>query len=133
MKIIIREISNQNRLESWEIPNKIFLEHEPFTIQNQLLTSTQKLRRKNLFEKYSSLINQLFQNFDFDQLETKKKRPKIKGIIFGFEQLPMLGKFLQEVLSFKDNENWMINVQDMRFVSLGGDSLSGMKFIEKNQ
>lgn len=51
----------QSNIKGIERIRNIYIEFNPFTESESLLTSTGKLRRKNLFSKYSLIIEKLFQ------------------------------------------------------------------------
>lgn len=51
-------------LHGFELVKNIFLESSPFTIENDLLSSTLKLKRPNLKERYSSVIADLYHEYN---------------------------------------------------------------------
>ncbi|KAJ3443529.1 long-chain-fatty-acid--coa ligase [Anaeramoeba flamelloides] len=70
----IRELALKNKLKGFEIPKKIYLEHVPFTIESNLLTDTQKLKRFQLTKKYEQIIEELYRQLNKDLKELQKKR-----------------------------------------------------------
>ncbi|MEZ5195810.1 MAG: long-chain fatty acid--CoA ligase [Bacteroidales bacterium] len=50
----------QNELASYEKVVKFTLLHEPFTVENNAMTSTLKIRRKIIMEQYKNLIEQMY-------------------------------------------------------------------------
>ena len=42
----------------------VYLESEPFSLQNNLLTPTQKLKRMEARERYSAIIDELYQKLE---------------------------------------------------------------------
>lgn len=62
MKLLksIKETGEKEKLQSFEIPNSIFVEKEiTFTTENGLLTPSEKLCRPKLKKKYAPIINSL--------------------------------------------------------------------------
>ena len=51
-------------LKEFEIPTKIHLDSEFFSLENKLLTPTFKMKRKNIEKKYESVIKSLFEDMD---------------------------------------------------------------------
>ena len=56
----VRDISNQNQLYGFEIPKAIYLESQPFSVDNNLLTPTFKLKRQQLREQYATQIDYMY-------------------------------------------------------------------------
>lgn len=53
-------IVKEKKLQGYERINKLALESEPWTPENDLMTPTFKLKRKKLMEKYSDVIEKLY-------------------------------------------------------------------------
>lgn len=51
-------------LKGFEMPKSIYLEPEPFSVANDLMTSTFKLKRQSAISKYSSIIDRLYSGTD---------------------------------------------------------------------
>lgn len=47
-------------LNGFQCPRKIYLESEPFTEDNGLMTSSFKLKRKVLEQKYHAILSELY-------------------------------------------------------------------------
>jgi len=56
----IKTIGRRNGLHGFEIPKAIHLEHQPFTVENNLVTPTFKLKRIPLRQQYQSKIDELY-------------------------------------------------------------------------
>jgi long-chain acyl-CoA synthetase len=51
----------KNDFGSYEIPKKMLFISEDFTLDNQMLTQTMKLKRKNVLNKYQAIINKMYE------------------------------------------------------------------------
>eukprot|EP01122_Echinamoeba_exundans_P010707 TRINITY_DN4062_c0_g1_i1.p1 TRINITY_DN4062_c0_g1~~TRINITY_DN4062_c0_g1_i1.p1 ORF type:complete len:1092 (-),score=158.97 TRINITY_DN4062_c0_g1_i1:110-3385(-) len=60
-----------NKILPFELPRGILLEPEPFTAENELLTSTFKLKRLNLQRKYKSIMREMYDNINERMLRTR--------------------------------------------------------------
>ncbi len=47
-------------MKPFERPQKFFFLEEPFSQENQMMTPKMSLRRRNIMQRYSDLINQLY-------------------------------------------------------------------------
>ncbi len=56
----LQTIARKNSLPGWEVPVGIILEFEPFTSENNLLTSTMKANRPMLEKKYKNALEGLY-------------------------------------------------------------------------
>jgi long-chain acyl-CoA synthetase len=54
------KIGKKNRFNSWEKVRKVWLDIEPFTIENELLTPTLKLKRPQSAKKFREEIDQMY-------------------------------------------------------------------------
>lgn len=52
--------TGSNMLKGFEVPAKVHIEKEPFSIDNDLLTPTSKLRRPKAREHYKEIINKIY-------------------------------------------------------------------------
>ncbi|KAJ3424363.1 long-chain-fatty-acid--coa ligase [Anaeramoeba flamelloides] len=71
-------LSQQFRLIHFSIPKKIYIEINPFTIESGLLTDTLKYKRKKLYIKYKSIINNMYKEFKMEKKKLLKKNVKKK-------------------------------------------------------
>lgn len=56
----VKRVCKKNKLHGFEIPKAIYLESEPFSDANGLLTPTFKLKRKELRDTYQSEIDKMY-------------------------------------------------------------------------
>uniref|UniRef100_A0AC34QAD6 Uncharacterized protein n=1 Tax=Panagrolaimus sp. JU765 TaxID=591449 RepID=A0AC34QAD6_9BILA len=61
-KIVTKELENhaKNKLEKMEIPRKVYICHETWTPQNDMLTEAMKLKRKNIEKAFKKQIDQMY-------------------------------------------------------------------------
>lgn len=57
----ITELFDSSKVRGYERVKVIHVEHEPFTVENQLLTVTSKLKRNVLSTKYKDTIDEMYQ------------------------------------------------------------------------
>jgi len=60
--------ARKHSLPGWEVPAGIFLEKEPFSPENGLLTPTMKASRPKLERKYKSILEELYAKFEGKRL-----------------------------------------------------------------
>jgi long-chain acyl-CoA synthetase len=63
-------------LSGFELVKNIFLEVEPFTIKSDLLSSTLKLRRPQLKERYQAVIAELYAEYQGMVVKVPSQKPK---------------------------------------------------------
>ena len=54
-------ISNETKIDYYEIPKKILYSAEPFSLENGLLTQTLKLKRARILEKFGAALEKLYE------------------------------------------------------------------------
>jgi fatty acid CoA ligase FadD9 len=57
----LKEIGKKNSLADFQIPKKIILDKEEWSFENNLLTTSFKVIRKNVIQKFNLEISKLFQ------------------------------------------------------------------------
>jgi fatty acid CoA ligase FadD9 len=57
----LKEIGKKNLLADFQIPKKIILDKEEWSFENNLLTTSFKVIRKNVIQKFNLEISKLFQ------------------------------------------------------------------------
>lgn len=60
----LQGIAMKHSLPGWEVPVDIFLEPQPFSVENGLLTSTMKTNRPKLEEKYRTTMEDMYQQLN---------------------------------------------------------------------
>ncbi|CAG5113189.1 Oidioi.mRNA.OKI2018_I69.chr2.g7318.t1.cds [Oikopleura dioica] len=60
----INEFARQDGVKGYEVPKAIYLEHELFSIENELLTPTQKAKRPSIQKKYMSIMEKLYEELN---------------------------------------------------------------------
>ncbi|KAJ3432769.1 long-chain-fatty-acid--coa ligase [Anaeramoeba flamelloides] len=70
----IKELALKFGLKGFEIPKKLYLEPVLFTIESNLLTDTQKLKRFQLKKKYEEIIKELYIKLNEDLKQQQKER-----------------------------------------------------------
>jgi long-chain acyl-CoA synthetase len=75
----IHHLSKINHLNKLEIIQNIYLSSEPFTVENNLLTPTFKLKRQQVHEYYKDMIQQLYNNNNNNNTKTNHHRDTTKS------------------------------------------------------
>ncbi|CAJ0599750.1 unnamed protein product [Cylicocyclus nassatus] len=57
----LQEIGKENKLNSIEQVKRVYLEMDPFTVENNLLTPTLKAKRPQLRQKYKDIMNKIYE------------------------------------------------------------------------
>lgn len=56
--------SKRAGLHGFEVPKAIYIESEPFSLENSMLTPTQKLKRAAARERYQTILDDLYRQLD---------------------------------------------------------------------
>jgi len=56
----LKKLADENKLNSLERPKQIILTKEPFSIENEILTPTMKLRRSETVKKYQQVVDDIY-------------------------------------------------------------------------
>lgn len=62
-EVILKELQalgRKHNLRGFEIVKKVFIDNEPFSVANDLLTPSMKMKRNKLFDKYKSVIETMY-------------------------------------------------------------------------
>eukprot|EP00884_Botryococcus_braunii_P002561 jgi/Botrbrau1/12305/Bobra.0205s0004.1 len=76
VKAVLAELTSQGResgLKPFEIPKAIFIDPEPWTIENSFLTPTYKLKRSQLAQHYQEMIDAMYAHI-------KQTAPATRGL-----------------------------------------------------
>ncbi|KAF8964992.1 hypothetical protein BGZ46_000697, partial [Entomortierella lignicola] len=57
---VVDKVGKEAGLKGFEIPKAVLLETEPFTIENDMMTPTFKLKRHQIVKKYSEELTDLY-------------------------------------------------------------------------
>ncbi|EPZ34892.1 AMP-dependent synthetase/ligase domain-containing protein [Rozella allomycis CSF55] len=68
----MNQVAKYQKLQGFEIVRAIYIEHSPFTVENDLLTSTMKLKRAKAKQFYKLQLDQLY-----DELNRSKQLSKL--------------------------------------------------------
>ena len=60
----MNKIGKDNGLHSFELAKKIFLDYVPFSVENDLMTPTFKLKRHNITQHYKESIDKMYETLD---------------------------------------------------------------------
>ncbi|CAG5113191.1 Oidioi.mRNA.OKI2018_I69.chr2.g7319.t2.cds [Oikopleura dioica] len=60
----INKFAREDGVKGYEVPKAIYLEHELFSIENELLTPTQKAKRPAIQKKYMSIMEKLYEELN---------------------------------------------------------------------
>ncbi|CAJ0599718.1 unnamed protein product [Cylicocyclus nassatus] len=58
----LQQIGKENKLNSIEQVKRVYLEMDPFSVENDLLTPTLKARRPQLRQKYKEIMNKIYED-----------------------------------------------------------------------
>jgi fatty acid CoA ligase FadD9 len=117
----LQSVARQASLQSYEIPRDFIVETTPFTLENGLLTGTQKLARPKLKAHYGDRLEQLYT--DLAESQTNQLRALRHS---GADQpvLETVTRAAGALLGVADADLQ----PDAQFTDLGGDSLSALTF-----
>jgi len=117
----IRGIAQTNELQSYEVPRDFIIEHQPFTVENRLLTASAKYARPNLVTAYSERLEAMY-----DEIENRRMRELDRLRAQGPETT-----VLETVVGAAKATLGLDTLdpdQDCSFADLGGDSLAALTF-----
>ncbi|ODU29987.1 MAG: thioester reductase [Pseudonocardia sp. SCN 73-27] len=119
----LNEVGATAGLKAFEIPRDFLVEPEPFTHENDLLTSLHKPRRPNLERKYGGRLEALY-----DELE-RRQRDELDALRGGGDSLDVLEKIGRALEASLGLEHVDVH-RPYGFTELGGDSLGAVAFSE---
>ena len=115
----INDIAGQHQLRAYEIPREFIIEAEPFSVENGLLTESQKLSRPQLRARYGERLEELYRSLEDQQLA---KIANLKTVSSAASVEELLRGALETTLGITG-----IKLDD-RLADLGGDSLDSVYF-----
>jgi len=117
----LRQIAEEQGLNSYEIPRDFLIETEPFSPENGLLTGIGKFSRPNLRERYRERLEQTYVRIAEEQFE------ELRALRTGGADRPVLETVTRAVQAILGVSAADVRA-DARFTELGGDSLSALEF-----
>lgn len=115
----LRQVAKQALLNSYEIPRDFLIETDPFTIENGLLSDTQKLLRPQLKKRYGDHLERLYRELAETQVAELRALRRAGA---GGPVLNTVCRAAQVVLGCSSPDL----DASAHFTDLGGDSLSAL-------
>ena len=103
-------------LKSFEVPRNVYIELEPFTHENGLLSSVRKPLRPKLKERYQGVLDELYQEM---QRQRETELSQLRGSGGGISTLDGVTRALMVALE----RAWIDPQTRQSYRDLGGDSL----------
>ncbi|CAM3772859.1 carboxylic acid reductase [Smaragdicoccus niigatensis] len=113
----IAQAAQEAELQPYEIPRDFIIETEPFSGDNGLLSGIGKLLRPKLKAHYGEKLEQLYAQ------HVQAHDDEMAAIRSGADSRPVLETVVRSVAAILDSSDIPT---DVRFVDLGGDSLSAL-------
>ena len=114
-----REVAAKTGLSPWEVPSPVFLENEPFSRDNGLISAAGKLHRPSLIKKYAPLFEHgattEAESSHLLQASSADTPFQIEDLSIGFSEI------ISNVLGPFDNDSGI--TAEMNVFELGADSL----------
>ncbi len=116
----LQQIAEEQHLNGYEIPRDFIIETTPFSLRNGLLSEIGKHQRPKLREHYGDRLEQLYAQLAQDRLKDLRA---LRGDAHGRPVLETVTRALQATLGIPAADIR----PDIRYVDLGGDSLSALQ------
>jgi fatty acid CoA ligase FadD9 len=119
IRLALNDIGREAGLDSWEIPRDFLIEPEPFTTENGLLTTSNKPARPQLTARYGARLERLYTEL------SDRAAERLRDLRSGSADRSVLDtvkRAVQVTLELPSDDT----VEDIRFIDLGGDSLSAL-------
>jgi len=117
----IQAIAQTNELQSYEVPRDFIIEHEPFSIDNRLLTASAKFARPNLTAAYAPRLEAMYDEIA-DRQTSELERLRAQGGTASVLETVLAAAQATLGLEKIDPE------QECSFADLGGDSLASLSY-----
>ncbi|MBU6266304.1 MAG: thioester reductase domain-containing protein [Sphingomonadales bacterium] len=121
LRAAMQRVAEEQKLNSWELPRDFIVEGEPFSLANKLLTEVGKHARPNLRDHYVERLEALYAKLAADQIDT------LRALRTGGAERPVI-EVVQQALQASLGVAEGDVRPEVRFVDLGGDSLSALTF-----
>ena len=111
----------ESQLNGWEVPRDFIVEIEPFSLENGLLTEVGKHRRPELRDHYAPRLEAMYASLAQEQMDVLRSLRASGG---DRPVLETVCRAVQATLGVGDSDVGPA----VRFIDLGGDSLSALTF-----
>jgi fatty acid CoA ligase FadD9 len=117
----LQDVAKAAGLQSYEIPRDFIVEHEPFTMENGLLTGLRKLARPKLRERYGEDLERLY---DESAAAQASELSELRQAVTDRPVLDTITRAAAALLGTTSTEL----APNMHFTDIGGDSLSALAY-----
>ncbi|RDH78585.1 NAD-dependent epimerase/dehydratase family protein [Mycolicibacterium moriokaense] len=114
-------VAADNGLNGYEVPRDFVVEHEPFSLDNGLLSGVGKFLRPKLKDRYGPVLEQLYATMADDQVA------QLRALRAGGADQPVPATVMRAVQASLGIAAADVS-PEARFIDLGGDSLSALTF-----
>jgi len=117
----IQSIAQEHELQSYEVPRDFIVEHQPFSVENRLLTASAKFARPNLTAAYAPRLEAMYdeiaerQTAELERLRASGHDASVLETVLGAAKA---------TLGLEDIDPH----HESGFAELGGDSLASLSF-----
>lgn len=115
----IKKVARAEQLNAYEVPRDFIVEHEPFSVENNLLAGIGKYQRPKFKDRYGARLEKLYDEIAASQA-SELQSLRIEGS--GAATLQTVARAVQATLGVEG----MDLLQSCCFADLGGDSLSAL-------
>jgi fatty acid CoA ligase FadD9 len=114
-------VAGDNGLNGYEVPRDFFVESEPFSLANGLLSGVGKFLRPKLKDRYGAVLEELYAKMADDQIG------ELRALRAGGADQPVPATVLRAAQASLGISAADVSTE-ARFIDLGGDSLSALTF-----
>jgi fatty acid CoA ligase FadD9 len=115
----LQAVARTEELKTYEVPREFIVEHEAFSVENNLLAGIGKYQRPKFKERYAARLEQLYDDIAASQaneMQILQREGRNAPV------LETVGRAVQATLGIEDLDLTL----DCSFADLGGDSLSAL-------
>lgn len=117
----IQGVAEREELHAYEVPRDFIVEHEPFSIENRLLTVSAKFARPAITQKYVDRLEGMYDRMA-DRQSSELERLRVDGA--NGDVLDTVVSAVKATLGLDDVDP----EQNLGFADYGGDSLAALSF-----